>query len=106
MNLQKTEHPYYCEAYECGCNTTEYSSWLDFKNDGDADMDYNLLFRFDIKKNDDEYFLELHHALQRHGYKLWHAVIHNIKEEDMPSIEKYLKTHFNYLLRHWTEVKE
>lgn len=112
MELEQTEHSYYCECWESS-RTTEYESWSDFKKEGlDYDFDYNLLFRFDIDFHDDPedeyvgtYTLKLHHALQRHGYEQWHAVIHNIKEKDLIEIEEHLKKAKKHLMEMWKEIE-
>ena len=114
LQLKKTEHSYYCECWETK-RTSEHESWKEFKeSEGlDYDFDYNILFRFDIDFNDDPeskrygtYTLKLHHALQRHGYEQWHAVIYNIKEEDMPEIEQHLKNAKQHLLEMWKELED
>ena len=112
MKLEQTQHSYYCECWESR-RTSEYESWKEFKGEGlDYDFDYNLLFRFDIDFHDDPedehvgtYTLKLHHALQRHGYEQWHAVIHNIKEEDMVEIEEHLKKAKKHLMEMWKEIE-
>ena len=112
MKLEQTQHSYYCECWESQ-RTSEYENWEAFKEEGlDYDFDYNLLFRFDIDFHDDPedehvgtYTLKFHHALQRHGYEQWHAVIHNIKEEDMVEIEEYLRKAKKYLMEMWKEIE-
>ena len=112
MKLEQTQHSYYCECWESQ-RTSEYENWEAFKKEGlDYDFDYNLLFRFDIDFHDDPedehvgtYTLKLHHALQRHGYEQWHAVIHNIKEEDMVEIEEHLKKAIKHLMEMWKEIE-
>lgn len=113
LKLQKTDHSYYCECWETR-RTTEYKSWKHFKEDEglDYDFDYNLLFRFDLDFHDDPedeycgtYTLKLHHALQRHGIDQWHAVIHNIKEEDIKEIEEHLKKAKKHLMKMWEEIE-
>lgn len=115
LELKETEHSYYCEPYEVGCNTTYYDSWDEFElSDGKNDFDYNLLFRYDIEKKTDEdgneiegeYKLQLHFALQRHGMKMWHAIIGNITKDDLPSIESYLKDRYDHLKGLWTEIED
>lgn len=72
MDLEETHHEYYCECWESN-RTTEYDNWKEFvEQEIPYDLDYNLLFRFDMKFHDDPenehfgtYTLELHHALQR-----------------------------------------
>ena len=112
VELKQTKHSYYCECWESQ-RTSEYENWEAFKKEGlDYDFDYNLLFRFDIDFHDDPedehvgtYTLKLHHALQRHGYEQWHAVIHNIKEEDMVEIEEHLKKAKKHLMEMWKEIE-
>ena len=49
-HLWETDHPYYCSEgnfYHRGC-WSEYRSWADFMaEEGDADPDLNLVFRWD-----------------------------------------------------------
>ena len=107
-----TDHDYYCEVWESN-RTSEYDSWENFKiEEGlNYDLDYNLLFRYDIvhgidedgEKND-EMVLQLHHALQRHGYEMWHAVIHNIKDEDFDEINQFLEKAWKHLSNQWIEI--
>lgn len=113
LKLENTNHDYYCECWETE-RTTEYDSWKKFvEEELPYDLDYNLLFRFDIEYHEDPedkycdtYTLKLHHALQRHGYEQWHAVIHNIKEKDLKEIEEYLKKAKTHLLNMWKEIEE
>lgn len=114
LELKETDHSYYCEAYEVGCNTTYYATWDEFENgDGKNDFDYNLLVRYDINKKTDEdgeeiegeYILQLHFVLQRHGEKLWHAIVENITEEDLPQINSYLKDRYDFLKELWKEIE-
>ena len=114
LKLEPTNHSYYCECWETK-RTSEYDNWKQFKEDEglDYDLDYNLLFRFDIDFADDPedehygtYTLKLHHALQRHGSEQWHAVIYNITQMDMPEIEQHLKKAKQHLLEMWKEIEE
>lgn len=113
MKLEQTQHSYYCECWESQ-RTSEYGSWKEFKEQEGVDynFDYNLLFRFDLDFHDDKeskcygtYTLKIHHALQRHGREQWHAVIYNIKEEDMVEIEEYLRKAKKYLMEMWKEIE-
>lgn len=51
------DHPYYCNlanyfSNDCG---QEYRAWGEFiLSEGDAEMDYNLVFRWDIKPHNDD----------------------------------------------------
>lgn len=107
-----TDHDYYCEVWE-GNRTSEYDSWEDFKlHEGlDYDLNYNLMFRYDLDHGLDEdgeetneMVLYLHHALQRHGYEQWHAVIHNISENDLEEINEFLNKCWNHLSKQWKEI--
>lgn len=107
LELKETEHEYYCETWETDC-IEEYNCWKDFIDEGEYDPDYNLLFRFDIKELETEdgkkeFALFLHHALQRHGIKLYHAVIHNIQESDLKEVYTFLKDRYNHLNKLWSE---
>lgn len=116
MELKETKHSYYCECYEGG-RRTEYNSWGEFVDEGlDYDFDYNLLFRFDLLPHyiydentgkeifTEKYTLQLHHALQRHGAEQWHAVIYNIKQQDLKQIDDFLKKAKEHLLDMWIEI--
>ncbi len=58
-HLWEVEHEYYCNlgnyyAVIDDCHQ-EYDSWQEFHDkEGDSDMDYNLLFRWDWKEEDEE----------------------------------------------------
>lgn len=109
LKLEETNHSYYCEVYETQ-GTGEWGSWKEFKEDRglDYDFDCNLLFRYDLLKDEDtgEFYLQLHHALQRHGYSQWHCIIHNITEEDLEEINKHLKNAWKYLKEMWIEIEK
>lgn len=57
MHLWEINHSYYCSEgnyYNNSCHT-EYKSFADFLADyGDADMDMNMVFRWDWKESDPE----------------------------------------------------
>ena len=108
-----TDHDYYCEVWE-GRRTSEYENWEEFKllEGLDYDLDYNLLFRYDLVhgydeegKETDEMILQLHHALQRHGYEQWHAVIHNITDDDLEEINNHLIKAWEHLKKQWIEIE-
>lgn len=112
LNLKSTNHSYYCECWETK-TTGEFKSWKEFKEECglDYDFDYNLLFRFDLVQMEDDfgnplnnYTLKLHHALQRHGRDIWHAVIYNVQEEDLKEINEHLKKAKKHLLEMWEEI--
>lgn len=52
MDLAQTHHEYYCECWESS-RTTEYKNWKEFvEKEVPYDLDYNLLFRFDLDFHD------------------------------------------------------
>lgn len=117
MKLEETNHSYYCSEsnyYHNGC-MHKYSNWNEFKDewlDGNLDDDYNHIFRFDIRRleNDDGVYtggfeLMLYMIQQRKGIflSIW---IKSITEEDMPEIEKFLKERWEYLKNQWEEFSK
>jgi len=58
-HLWEVDHPYYCNegnyfARESCCS--KYRSWTDFvEEEGDSDLDMNLVFRGDWKEAEDDY---------------------------------------------------
>ncbi len=102
------KHPYYCcdSNYYSNEASEEYSDWGDFINDwGDADVEYNHVFRFDISEktnNEDEptgeYVAEVFIMLQRKG-KFVPCCINDVTESDKDSI-------VDFLSKHWEEVKK
>ncbi len=123
MDLKETNHSYYCSESNYYINgysnygRSEYDTWDDFEVDwclcdGRLDDDYNHVFRFDITKKlgeDDEptgeFQLWLFFILQRKGiYRpVW---IKNIKQEDMPDIEQFLRLRWEYLKNQWSEFSK
>ncbi len=111
MNTQKlweTEHPYYCSG-----DGEDFQSWQDFIDEwDDADMDMNLLFRFDfLDKEDyldtwdfapDEKLLRLCYIHQRKGYTSAQTI--KVQESDEPIIRAWLQTRFDYLKTLWTPL--
>jgi hypothetical protein len=122
MELLKTNHRYYCSESNYYVNGYEnwgrcdYDTWQDFKdewlnNDLTIDHDYNHCFRFDIKNQLDEekdeeilgrYYMELFFILQRKGI-FRPVIIKEIVETDMPDIEAYLQSCWNYMQGQWAE---
>ncbi|MED3625651.1 hypothetical protein P4478_00200 [Bacillus subtilis] len=125
MELKKTNHYYYCSDsnfYVGNANGENYGSaihetWKDFKekwfmSSGEIDHDYNHCFRYDIDhpldENDneikDKYYMKLYMMHQRKG-RFIPVLIRNITEDDMPEIEQFLKSCWDYLCHQWNEVR-
>jgi hypothetical protein len=124
MELKPTNHSYYCNDanyYVGNVNgenhgRCEYETWEDFKDswlgkDLSIDHDYNHCFRYDIVKQydsktdierEDKFSLKLYFILQRKGNFI-PVTIKEITEEDMPEIENYLTSCWEYLKTQWEE---
>lgn len=97
-HLWEYEHPYYCSESNYFNNecTLRFSSWASFlKEEGDADLDMNLVFRWDWKDselsadedlNQDE--LCLFYVGQRKG--LFRSVIVQLDKRDEGSVRDWL----------------
>lgn len=110
LEFKETNHSYYCEDNNYyNNNLLSYKSWRGFKLEWDLktlDLDYNLLFRFDIKVNheEQELYLHLYFIQQRKGN--FQPVKIRIKKEDMEEINAFLLKCKKHLLEHWVEIKE
>ena len=111
LGLKETTHSYYCSDsnYYSIKAYMSYESWKKFVDDWDPlemDIDMNYIFRFDIKKYDDEndYLLQLFIMHQRKG--LFRCVtIKNIQKENMKEITSLLQLHYNYHKKIWNEFE-
>ena len=111
-HLWEVNHPYYCNLGNYYSNEpgAEFKSWADFLAEyGDADFDYNLLFRFDWKeeedrphKGDDNYRngrLEIFWMGQRKG--LYNFSIIEVCRADEPAVIEFLKPRWEHMKRLW-----
>jgi len=126
MELKLTNHSFYCSDsnYYAGkqdnFGQTKYYTWSSFKRhmfNKDLTVDHNFhnlnhCFRFDIENRfdefdgteiPDEYTLKLYYIYQRKGI-FWAVEIDKITEYDMPEIETYLKSCWEYLKNQWREI--
>lgn len=111
------KHNYYCNLgnYHSNDSLQEFESFDDFLEEyGDADIDYNLIFRWDVKEveEDDEedrsenhsgYFMEVFFMQQRRGHFV-PSLIKEVTERDVPKIVKLLKKHRKYLNEIWAPL--
>jgi len=104
------KHPYYCSDSNYYSNeaSLSYKNWEDFISDWhDADVEYNHVFRFDIKENEDDnkvglgtYYGEIFVMQQRKG--IFKPIsIENIKPENFESIKEFLSRHFEEVKKLW-----
>lgn len=106
----KVKHPYYCNDNNYYSNDAREVSenWEDFISRwGDADVEYNHVFRFDIQENENDegigqgtYYAEIFIMLQRKG-KFVPVVVNNVKEQDKDSIIEFLQKHYEEVKRLW-----
>ncbi|WGM47702.1 hypothetical protein KOAAANKH_02584 [Brevundimonas sp. NIBR10] len=118
MRLWEADHAYYCnEGNYClqGCGA-EYKRWSDYHAaEGDADMDYNLLFRWDWVEGTDEGaeefngdvnyrngILKLFYMGQRKGIYRFATV--QVCRADEPEIRAWLLPRMQYLMDLWSPL--
>lgn len=115
-HLWEVDHPYYCSEsnYNMGGYDNpphgmyEFDSWEAFVAEwGDADLDMNLVFRWDWKlpeTGDDETaeVLWIFWMLQRKGLFLSTAV--TITPDDEPAVREWLSERFTHLLKLWEPI--
>lgn len=104
-HLWEVEHAYYCneENYYAGSKTVgEFNSWESFLADeGDADLDYNLVFRWDWDKT--EKTLKLFFMGQRKGL-FRTAIIRGMHPDEEASVRQYLETRWKHLSDLWAPI--
>lgn len=114
-HLWECEHDYYCEPcnYFSNDTITKFESFNDFiAEEGDADIDYNLLFRWDWSELDDDdnstysgddYYrngkLLLFFMGQRKG--LYRSVEVKVCRADEPAVIKYLMPRWKHTQSIW-----
>lgn len=99
------EHDYYCsDSNYFGLSfETKYATFQDFYDDmGDADLDMNLVFRFDVFQNEEDntYYMQIFIIHQRKG-RFVPFFIESVKESDFELIKKYLEPRFKDLKNLW-----
>lgn len=114
--LWEIDHPYYCNQGNYYSNESvcqEYESWADFLvEEGDSDLDMNLLFRWDWRKADPEEKewgnpedqLLLFWMGQRKG--LYRYTLITVKDEDEPAVREWLAKRWAHLRRLWTGISD
>lgn len=101
------DHDYYCNESNYYSNEArlEYETFEEFLNEfGDADVDMNLVFRWDLKLKDDSidngYYMEIFQMKQRKGIFTPIEVM-NFTENDIDSFIKYITPHIEKLKNIW-----
>jgi hypothetical protein len=99
------DHDYYASDNNYYSNEAaqHYHTWADFYEEfGDADIDMNLVYRWDITERDKSkrYYMQVTIISQRKGiYMPVH--IDYVDEKDVPQIREFMKPHFEKLLSIW-----
>ena len=104
------DHDYYCHTSNYYSNEarTDFDTWAEFYEEyKEADVDMNLVFRWDIRQRTDdadnlieEYEMEIFIMGQRKGmYKP--QCIASVTPDDLPQIISYLTPHFDKLKSIW-----
>lgn len=112
-HLWEIEHPYYCNLgnyFTAESVGSHFDSWESFFSEfGDADKDYNLVFRFDwdgCDENDepipDGGVLKIFFMGQRKG-KYYYATV-RVKHTDEPAIIAYLDSAWQHMQRLWAPI--
>jgi hypothetical protein len=102
------EHDFYASPtnYDCFTAGETYNSWNEFYAEyKDADLDYNLVFRWDLELAEDgeTYDLNLIHIKQSKG-RYVSIVIINITKENTDEIEQYLTANFQKMMKNWQPI--
>jgi len=97
------EHPYYCSDSNYYSNEAaqEFATFADFYEEfHDADLDYNLIFRFDVREREESKrcYAEIFMMLQRKGiFKPITIQYFDEKDEELA---------IPLLNKHWEKLKE
>lgn len=124
-HLWEPKHPYYCAESSYGLDddiVDEHSSWASFMaENGDADPDYNLVFRWDWKWDggdetedepngpapDDEYLmygtLRVFWMVQRKGYHRVSRV--RVCKANEGEVLAWLQSRLEYLMKLWAPLE-
>lgn len=110
MTLEQlaVDHDYYCSTSNYYSNEahTTFRTWADFYEEyHNADIDMNLIFRWDIKKREESgrYWAEIFMMGQRKGL-FRPIVIDYIDEKDVDSFITMVHKHWEKLLSIWAPI--
>lgn len=101
------DHDYYCSdnnyySNDASMDFEDFDEFMmEFEN---ADVDMNLVFRWDIHEEQDNYRLEIFMIQQRKG--IFKPInVKTITEDDVPRLIEYLKPHLKKLKSLWRPLK-
>lgn len=110
--LFEVSHPYYCadENHLTNDAGQTFDSWEEFLAEyGDADLDWNLVFRFDWVRPGDGFddvkteALKIYFLQQRRGHFIPVRIL-GIKREDEPAIRAWLLERYQHLQSLWAPL--
>ena len=97
------DHPYYCSTSNYYSNDANqgFKTMTEFLDEfEDADIDMNLMFRFDVHEADGRYSAECFLMLQRKGIFM-PCTIESFTENELPRFIAYANLHKQRLLENW-----
>lgn len=109
--LWESDHPYYAQEgnYYSNGEHAEYESWSDFMDEmGDADLDMNLVYRWDWREGDDwgippgESRLMIFWIGQRKARAFSSEVA--VTRDDEPAIRAWLRPRLARLMELWSPL--
>jgi len=103
------DHDYYCSDSNYYSNeaSLKYDTFADFYEEfHDADVDMNLVFRWDLKEREESkrHYLEIFQMKQRKGV-FTPIYIAYFDEKDIPLFLEYLKPHIEKLKSIWQPLE-
>jgi len=103
------KHDYYSSDSNYYSNDAglKYSSFSDFYDEfGNADVDLNLVFRWDLRwdEDTDSYWMEIFIIKQRKGIYC-PVFIEEFTSEDIPDFMKYIQEHAQKLKSIWKPIQ-
>jgi hypothetical protein len=117
-HLWEVEHPYYCSDsnyFDSNCHAEYKTLAMFLEEHGAADLDMNLVFRWDWREGEDwgageytgdDYYrngrLELFYVGQRKG--LFRSVSVEVCRRDEPAVLAFLEPRFQHLLSMWRPI--
>jgi hypothetical protein len=103
-HLWEYKHHYYCNegCYYERAQHTEYETFAEFlEENGNIDLDYNLLFRWDWEKEDGDRLL-LFWVAQRKARNFSMSV--RVTEADEPAVRAFLQRAADHLFALWAPI--
>lgn len=98
------EHDYYCSEnnYYSNDASKEWGNFQAFYDEyKNADIDMNLIFRWDIKEKDNGmFYMQVFIMHQRKGIYAPHY-IDNVVEDDFENIKSLLQPHLDKIIKNW-----